>query len=210
MKNIFYNITPEEQQLLLRCLDPQIRKTGKGERILDSSNSLRSLCILIRGKGHEGMLDSEGRFCVLQDLTCGSVFGNVYLYPLEGLLHTVISDSACETLFLSYDRVLALCERPCVYHMQFLKNLMGLEAERNKQLALHLSIVSRPTIRARLLSYLTYLQAQSGGAQVEAPISLLRLAEYLHVDRSAMMREIRKMKEEGSMQSKGRQFRLLK
>jgi predicted transcriptional regulator len=41
------------------------------------------------------------------------------------------------------------------------------------------------------------------------PFSLTDLADYLSVDRSAMMREISHLKEEGFIEKKGKQFKLL-
>ena len=209
MLTIFHGIGQEEENQLFRCLCPKIKKTGKGERILDSGDMSRSLCVQLKGRGVEGTLDSDGRFCVIQNLQPGSVFGNIYIDPLKGILHTAIASSESETLFFSYDRILRLCENPCSYHMQFVKNLMEMEAQRNKLLAVHLSILSRPTIQERLLAYLQYLCEQNGKRKIKIPTTLLQLAEYLHVDRSAMMREIRKLKEEGVIASKGREFELL-
>ena len=44
--------------------------------------------------------------------------------------------------------------------------------------------------------------------EFEIPLSLSDLADYLSVDRSAMMREIKKMNQEGLIVSKGRSVRL--
>ena len=41
------------------------------------------------------------------------------------------------------------------------------------------------------------------------PMTLGQLAEYLMVDRSSMMRELRAMKDDGLIESKNRQFRIL-
>ena len=40
-------------------------------------------------------------------------------------------------------------------------------------------------------------------------MTLGQLAEYLMVDRSSMMRELRAMKDDGLIESKNRQFRIL-
>ena len=106
MLTIFHGIGQEEENQLFRCLCPKIKKTGKGERILDSGDMSRSLCVQLKGRGVEGTLDSDGRFCVIQDLQPGSIFGNIYIDPLKGILHTAIASSESETLFFSYDKIL--------------------------------------------------------------------------------------------------------
>ena len=50
---------------------------------------------------------------------------------------------------------------------------------------------------------------KSGGAAFRLPFSLSMLADYIATDRSAMMRALKKLREEGVLVSDGRQIRLL-
>ena len=54
------------------------------------------------------------------------------------------------------------------------------------------------------------LMKQSGSKHIKLPLSLTDLADYLSVDRSAMMREIKSMNDEGMISSKGRDVVILK
>ena len=84
--------------------------------------------------------------------------------------------------------------------------------QRSQELSLHINILGQPTTRKKLLTYLQFIQAGSGageGEPFEIPMSLGSLSEYLCVERTAMMREIRKMNEDGIVESNRRQFKLL-
>ena len=70
-------------------------------------------------------------------------------------------------------------------------------------------MVSKRTTREKLLSFLS-IQAQLQQTRYfETPLGRVELAEYLCVDRSAMTRELSKMKEEGLIDYDKNCFRLL-
>ena len=67
-------------------------------------------------------------------------------------------------------------------------------------------VLSRRSIREKLLCYFRQLSQQSGSRTFTLPFSLSTLADYIATDRSAMMRELKRLREEGSVRSDGRQF----
>ena len=70
-------------------------------------------------------------------------------------------------------------------------------------------VVSKRTIREKLLAYLS-IQAQTQNARYcEIPLGRVELAEYLCVDRSALTRELVKMKEDGLIDYDKNCFRIL-
>ena len=77
------------------------------------------------------------------------------------------------------------------------------------EMNLRTELLATRSIREKLLSYFTSLQNEKGSKTFEIPFSLTDLADYLVVDRSAMMREISKMKEEKVIEKKGKTFTLL-
>ena len=64
-------------------------------------------------------------------------------------------------------------------------------------------------IREKLLCYFRQLDEKSGGAPFALPVSFSVLADYIATDRSAMMRELRRLKEEGILRTEGRKITLL-
>ena len=53
------------------------------------------------------------------------------------------------------------------------------------------------------------MKEQSPSSEINLPVSLSDLADYLSVDRSAMMREMKKMKQEEMISAKGSKITLL-
>ena len=58
------------------------------------------------------------------------------------------------------------------------------------------------------MAYLNSAAGENRGESFILPMSYTTLAEYLSVDRSAMMREMRKMREEGLICTEGRSVTL--
>lgn len=86
--------------------------------------------------------------------------------------------------------------------------MVELIAEKNLTLVEKLEVVSRTTIREKLLTYLAR-QAEAAGARTFIiPMGRTGLAEYLCTDRSAMTRELARMRDEGLIDYTKRTFTL--
>ena len=108
---------------------------------------------------------------------------------------TVTAAEDCRVLFLNYERVLSRCENHCPHHARLEQNLMRIIMRKVQRLSERVEVLSRRSIREKLLCYFSMQQVREGES-FTLPFSLSRLAEYISVDRSAMMRELKKMKEE--------------
>jgi CRP-like cAMP-binding protein len=69
-------------------------------------------------------------------------------------------------------------------------------------------VLSRRSIREKLLCYFRQLADEAGSDTFTLPFSLSTLADYIATDRSAMMRELKRLREEGVIRSDGRKFTL--
>ena len=64
------------------------------------------------------------------------------------------------------------------------------------------------SIREKLLCYFRQQTEKSGEDVFTLPFSLSVLADYIATDRSAMMRELKRLRTEGIIRSDGRRFTL--
>ena len=67
-----------------------------------------------------------------------------------------------------------------------------------------MEVLSRRSIRDKLLCYFSLLASRAGGSGFSLPFSLSALADYISADRSAMMRELKKMRDVGEVRIDGR------
>lgn len=74
---------------------------------------------------------------------------------------------------------------------------------------MRIELLSKRTIREKLLGYFNIVSARNMSKTFKIPFSLTDLADYLSIDRSAMMREIKYLREDGFMEKSGNRITLL-
>ena len=94
-----------------------------------------------------------------------------------------------------------------VYKRQ-VQNMLRLISDKAQALSERVDVLSRRSIREKLLCYFNQLAEKEGSRTFQLPFSLSMLADYIATDRSAMMRELKRLKEEGVLRSEGRRITL--
>ena len=72
-----------------------------------------------------------------------------------------------------------------------------ISAEKNLQLSRRSLHTSPKTIRGRLFSYFSQQVSAQGSSRITIPFDRQQLADYLNLDRSALSKELGKMKRDG-------------
>ena len=72
-----------------------------------------------------------------------------------------------------------------------------------------IEVLTKKTIREKLLEYFYDLQKEQSSNIIKIPFSKIELAEYLAIDRAAMMRELKKLKEEQIIEIKNREITII-
>ncbi len=207
--SVFHGLSEENKAELLSCMEAEEKKYSPSEIILNFSKNISGVGIITKGRAHLSCVDMDGNERILEYYEKNDVFGEMFYMPIKSMVYYVTADSDCEFLFIKYANIIKRCENACKYHSQFVSNMFGLLAERIKQYNLHISLLGQKTLRKKLMSYLEYRSVLSGSSSFTIPMSVSELSSYLCCDRSALMREIKSMKEDKIIQSKGRNFKIL-
>ena len=72
-----------------------------------------------------------------------------------------------------------------------------------------IELLTKRSTRDKLIGYFSVLSARNFSKTFSLPFSLTDLADYLSVDRSAMMRELKSLKDEGFIEKNGNKITLL-
>ena len=70
-------------------------------------------------------------------------------------------------------------------------------------------LLTKRTIRDKLIGYFSILSNRNFSTTFSLPFSLTDLADYLSIDRSAMMRELKYLKDDGFIKKVGNKITLL-
>ena len=82
-------------------------------------------------------------------------------------------------------------------------------SEKNRNLVRKLSFLSKRTTREKLIAYLSEEAGKQDSGSFIIPFNRQQLADYLSVDRSAMSKELCKMRDEGLIEFAKNRFRRL-
>ncbi len=155
-------------------------------------------------------MDSRGTVTVLEELPPGSVFGKTLAFSgNSGDSLWVTCRRSCDVLFFEYPHLLKRCERACTHHSLLVQNMLRLMGEKAQSLSERVDVLSRRTIRDKLLCYFAQQAKKRNSPDFELPFSLSLLADYIAADRSAMMRELKRLREEGQIETQGRHIILV-
>lgn len=136
-----------------------------------------------------------------EDMFCRSFFPDT-----ERSTCCVVSKSKGKAAFFHFRRLMLLADGDGAAG-KLLDRLLTISG---KRAMIHTDVLGQRTLRNKLLAYFEYLAVRRHSLSFSLPLSLTDCADYLAVDRSAMMRELCKMREEGIVRAKGRQIELLK
>ncbi len=204
---LFRHMEPEEIRRLLSCLGAARRTYGKGAFLFHQGEEVTACGIVLRGSVDAVCYHEDGTAELVARQSRGSVFGDV-LMASEAPSHvTLRAAEETEVLYLPGEKLLGGCERACPCHAALRRNLLREMAEKYRQLQRRLRYLSEPSLRRRIL---LYLQAESpGGGAFTVPYGRQELADFLGVNRSALSRELGRLRNEGIIEFYKNSFRLL-
>ena len=204
----FSNISEEEQERMRVCFNAQRVTFPAGACVMALAHGSGRTGILMRGRADLTCTDAEGHNSILESMQEGDIFGEAFTPCAPGLAYSVMAVKACEVMLIDYEHLIKRCPNACAHHSQLVSNVLQLTARKAQSLAEHVNVLSQRTIRQKLLAYFGICRARSGSGTFVLPMTLTALADYLSVDRSAMMREMKRMKEEGVLSFRGRSVEL--
>ena len=171
----------------------------------------RTVGVLRSGRAALVKIDAKGGRTLLERLGPGGVFGELIAFSQPP------PATACPWCARPPARC---CSCPssgwpppvretCGGHQDLALGLLSLLSRKAFQLSERVEVLSCRTIQEKLLCYFRILAYEQQSLSFPLPFSLSALADYLCCDRSAMMRELKKLKEEGVLSVQRRQVTFL-
>ena len=206
---ILEGISPDEVEQMRVCFGVREERFRADTVIYDISEGRGELGLLTAGSAVIQRIDRQGGRTILEHLPTGSVFGEMLMFEnVAGDSITVVAAESCRVWFMSAEHLTRRCEKACTHHSRLVENMFHIMTGKAAALSERVEVLSRRSIRDKLLCYFSLQQAKNGGS-FTLPFSLSALADYISTDRSAMMRELKKLREGGVVQIEGRKVTIL-
>lgn len=205
--SLFDGVSKDEYAAMMVCFKTVIKTYRKGEEIAMPHDRL--------GVVESGLIslmktDINGVRTIFEQLGEGGVFGDVLGFAWADGSFFLVAEEDSDVLYIDYEHIVKRCANACAHHSAVVSNLVKLMSEKTQALSEHLEILSRRTTREKLLAYFGMLAAKNKSLYFTLPFSQTSLADYICVDRSAMVRELKRMSEEGLIDIERRNVKLIK
>ena len=201
---VFDGISVEECRRIYDCFGVQERCFKPEELIYDFDTGRHTIGVLATGSAIVERMDRRGDRTILEHLEPGGVFGEMLMFQnVLGDSVCVSCEKTCCVWFFPEEKLERRCEKNCGHHNRMIENMFRLIVDKATALSERVEVLSRRSIREKLLCYFSLQQAKCGGS-FTLPFSLSALADYISTDRSAMMRELKKLRQSGRVRIEGR------
>lgn len=207
---LFDGIGPRDRETILSCIGYHVRSYQKGETISMEAEAIRHIGVPLSGAVDMIKEDLWGNRTLLVRIHKGELFGETFACGSDPLATVTFAVSEkAEILFIPFDRVMCSCCQSCAFHQRLTMNMVRIIADKNRDLMRKVEVISKKTIREKILTYLSIQSQTQKSRYFEIPMGRVEWADYLCVDRSALTRELAKMKQEGLIDFDRNCFRLL-
>ncbi len=207
MTNPFDNISPRNKEKLLKFLEADIVTFQKNSPLQILGKNENILGIIIKGYIQIRKTDYNGNRIIIEELMDNQIFGSI-ISSLKSTEYDLIAKETTDVILIDYTR-LFLSNESKDYYMQFIKNILKILTEKIEEKNERIELLTKKTIRNKLLKYFDIMSKKYNSKYIYLPFNFTDLADYLSIDRSAMSRELKYLKEEGFIFIKGKKITLL-
>ena len=207
--HIEFNVEEFIKEFEQSCHKVQKKSFDKNEVITTYIQKREQFCILVAGNADLVRYDLNGNRTIIEHFSKNDIFGEVFYTVTTNNELLVEAREKCEVLIYTYNDIHTKCRSNCKFHQKLAEYLPELILSKVNDLNMRVELLTKRSTRDKLLGYFSLLSTRHLSKTFSIPFSLTDLADYLSVDRSAMMREIKLLKEDGFIEKTGNKITLL-
>lgn len=194
---IFQNLTKEEIQDMNTLHFLRTASYEKNTPIFQTGDIIHEIGIVLCGCVHIESIDLWGNKSILSHAPEGHAFAETYALCHEPMMVDAITSEDSEIAFVNTDILLNEQHLGKTWYSKIMHNLLLIFAQKNLVLSNRIFCTSAKTIRERLFTYFSNLSVKNGSKTFQVPFDRQQMADYLNLDRSALSKELGKMRKEG-------------
>ena len=208
MINPFEGLSKSQINKLYELLGVHTYRYKNNEEILPTIKSGNIVGIILNGYAQIIYNEYNGNEIVVENLVMNSVFGTNISASSDDNCQIIAKDDT-EVLVIDYDKLVHPKNLRYIYFNVFFRNLFSIINTKFKETNDRIRVLEKKQIRDKLLEYFDIEYKKSHSKNVYLPFSLKELADYIAVNRSAMFRELKHLKEDKLIDVKDRKIVLL-
>lgn len=188
---LFEGLSDGEISAVVEKIKFEYKTFSRGEEIFVYGSDDGKLCHLAEGVAETIRTDENGAVALIERFSAGAAFGYGEGKELGRDYAVVVAKTRCAAWIADVCGV-DLKTLPA----GFLVNLLGCQQKRLADFAARTNVLLGKTIRDKLLCYFRNCADEAGSDCFDLKITLTGLSDLVFADRSAMMREIKKLRDD--------------
>ncbi len=180
----------------------------KGEIISTYIDKRHQYVMLIEGEADLIRYDVNGNKTIIEKYIDKDLFGDVFytIYTNNELF--VEAKKKSEVLIFNYEDLVSNFNKDSKYK-KVIDALFSVYTDKILVMNNRIEVLTKRTIREKLLSYFQIMTSRKLKKSFYLPFTYTDLADYLSIDRSAMMREIKNLIDDGIIKKEAERITLL-
>lgn len=205
---MFKNLDESGLEKALDLLEASYSEYKKNDVIHPAYKEMKAFGMVLSGVVQACMDDVEGNRIIMAEVAAGNTFGEslCFLEIKDSPVYVYASEPA-EVLWISLKKLFENTKDDFAGLLQ--KRFTAMLASRTLNMNDRIQVLSRISIRDKLLTYFNQMSQAAGSLTFQIPINREDMATYMGINRSALSRELAKMKQEGLIDYYKNTFRLM-
>lgn len=208
---LFEGLAIDEVKDVLNKVNALVKSFHKSDYIYLAGDCIENLCVVINGTVQVIKEDIWGDKSIIANLGAGSVFAENFLGRRgDRSIVSYFAASDSEILMLPFGKIMTSSTDDKIIQGKLVCNIVSILADNNTKLIEKTEILCKKTLRGKILAYLEQEAANQKSDKIVIPFSRTDMANYLDADRSALTRELSKMREDGLITFEKNVFEILR
>lgn len=206
MNDLFKNIPDKVKTKILELLKKTTYTFPNNSIVPKDIFYTKSILIVLEGTIEINKIDYNDNESTIDLLTKDDIT-TTFTIPFLDNDYNLYLKEPTNILILDFNYILSN-ETTNKYFNELLKNLLDILSKKMININNRMEIMSNKTIRNKLLTFFKQLSKKYNSNIIYLPFNFTSLSNYLCVDRSAMNRELKHLKEENLIEVKGKRIKL--
>ena len=201
---LFAGLAEEERNRSLAFFGAEVRRYARGELLHAPGTVFSSFALVLEGTVQVYCDDMEGNPMMMANVPPGETFGESLCFLERESPVYALAVTDCQLLHL---RLIHLHHPQGTFEEELARRFTAMLAERTLAMNNRIQILSKLTLREKLITF--FSQYGSAGRTFTVPFRREDMALYLGTNRSALSRELSKMRRDGLIDFSRNTFRIL-
>ena len=207
--DLFKGIKANELEKLLVCLNSRIVEYKKNQFIWIQGDTDIKIGIVLSGQVNIIKEDFAGNRNIITCINAPGLFGESLV--CSEIAESPVSVQAVEDtkiMTIEFLMLIKMCISSCAFHTRLIQNMLKIIEKKNFSLNEKIYYLSKKTTKQKIASFLLSNISNKNDNIVKINFNRKELADYMGVNRSALSRELSKMRDKNIIDFKKNTFNI--